>query len=245
MILTYSGQSRLSAEAIADASDMEISLNRGYQGDVNWGRNVAGTELNPDISNSTNKRVMRELFASHDVPMPKLLTHGNVLYDAREMGITWDYPIVGRPDQHSKGRGYWLCNNIHDIEKALRGTRRKRAATHFMAFVEAEREYRVHIFKGKSIRVSEKVYGEEEDPRTHRKYYTTGRPRYHSVRNVRKAAKKAVEALGLDFGAVDILARGDNNAEVFVLEVNAAPGLGGTMPRLYADVLLRWERGDW
>lgn len=240
MILTYSGQSRLSAQAIADASDMEISLNRGYQGDVNWGRNVAGTELNPDISNSTNKRVMRELFRDNDVPMPALYSESEATH-REHRGET----IVGRPDHHSKGRGFWVIRNDQDMNRALQGTRRKRAATHFMAFVEAEREYRVHIFKGKSIRVSEKVYGEEEDPRTHRKYYTTGRPRYHSVRSVRKAAKKAVEALGLDFGAVDILARGDNNAEVFVLEVNAAPGLGGTMPKLYADVLLRWERGDW
>lgn len=236
MILTYSGRARWGAHAISEASDGEIELNRGYEGDINWGRNIANTELNPNIGNSTNKRVMRELFREHGVPMPQLVHRSNI------GGMS--FPLVGRPDTHSKGRGFWLCRNQNDVSKALRGTRRKKAATHFMEFIEAEREYRVHIFKGKSIRVSEKVYGEEEDPNTHRKFYTTGRPS-HRVRNVRGAAKRAVEALGLDFGAVDILASGADNSEVWVLEVNAAPGLGGSMPRLYADTFLAWERGEW
>jgi glutathione synthase/RimK-type ligase-like ATP-grasp enzyme len=136
-----------------------------------------------------------------------------------------------------KGRGFWKINNFNDFGRALRGTRRKKAATHFMEYIDAPYEYRVHIFKGKSIRVSLKAYADPEA----KGHYTTAKPSSR-VWHVRKAAKQAVAALGLDFGAVDILATDD---ECWVLEVNAAPGLGGSTPRLYARTFLRWQRGDW
>lgn len=239
MVICYSGRSAPSAEAIADEDD-DIFTTRTGKGDINWGRASAHTSLNPDIGNATNKRVMRELFKEHGVPMPELLTHLEQwpMERVEFNNMEWRWPIVGRPDSHTRGRGYWLCNNLSDIQKALRGTRRKQPATHFMEFVEAEREYRVHIFKGKSIRISEKSFFIDD---TGHKDYTTTKPQ-HNIKHVRKAAKKAVKALGLDFGAVDVLATDD---ECWVLEVNAAPGLGGTMPALYAEVFKKWSNGQW
>lgn len=222
MVITYSRRSAPTAYKMKELSD-EVTLNRGSEGSINWGRNRANTRLNPDISNVTNKRLMRELFAEHDVPTPKLM---------RAEG-TWTFPVIGRPDRHSRGRGFWKCNNYQDVQRAMRGTRKKKAATHFMEFVEAPREYRVHIFKGKSIRISEKAHTAFHE-------YTTIKPT-HNVKHVRKAAKQALEAVGLDFGAVDVLA---NDTECWVLEVNSAPGLGGTMPQLYVDTFAKWERGE-
>lgn len=230
MILTYSKRSRPSAIAIAD-QDSDIEIIRANYGDINWGRANANTKLNPDISNVTNKRLMRKLFAEHDVPMPRLV-------ERPQFEVSYDKPLVGRPDYHTKGRGYWKCNSVSDVRRALRGTRKKRAATHFMEFVESDREYRVHIFKGKSIRISEKLFG--TTGATAHGLYTTGKPQ-HNVKHVRAAAKKAVEAVGLDFGAVDVLATDD---ECWVLEVNSAPGLGGTTPQLYAETFRKWERGE-
>lgn len=238
MTLTYSGKSRPSARLIYDElvkTGDTHALNRGSAGNINWGRNYADTDLNPDISNATNKRVMRELFAEHDVPMPKL--YGRNL---SETGENWKFPIIGRPDHHMKGRGFWKINNFDDYARAIRGTRRKAAATHFMEYIpNAEHEYRVHIFKGKSIRISEKKY-EDNDVPIYRKEYTTIKPT-GNIKHVRKAAKAAIKALDLDFGAVDILATDD---QCWVLEVNAAPGLGGTMPKLYAETFTKWEEGE-
>ena len=229
MTICYSGKSRISAEAIRD-EDNNITLNRGSRGDVNWGRYRANTELNPDISNATNKRTMRQLFKLRGVPTPDYLTIQEA-YERVNRGV----PVVGRPDQHSKGRGYWACQTVAQVQKALRGTRKKKAATHFIEYIPRERaprEYRVHIFKGKSIRISQKQF--DPDGR-----YVTIKPE-HNVRHVRQAAKDAVEALELDFGAVDILA---NDTECWVLEVNCAPGLGGSTPRLWADTFNRWFDG--
>jgi len=222
MILTYSGRSAIGAKSIAISSDGQIQAVRRSQGDINWGVANANTLLNSDTSSATNKRVMRNLFAKYDVPMPKL-------YKFAERG-DWKFPCVGRPDNHMKGRGYWLCRNWNDVDKALVGTRRKKAATHFMEYIEAPREYRVHIFQGKSLRISEKLHTAFHE-------YTTIKPS-HNVKHVRKAAKQAVDALGLDFGTVDILADDDN---CWVLEVNTAAGLGGTMPRVWADVFIKWK----
>lgn len=223
MLIAYSGRSAPSTQAIAD-EDKDIRLIRSSERPslVNWGRAWANSELNPDISNTTNKRVMRELFRDNGVPMPELWDVGD---------SSWQYPIVGRPDRHTKGRGFWLIRNDRDLNRALRGTRRKKAATHFMEYIDAPHEYRVHIFKGKSIRISEKLMGSTGS--TAHGNYTTIKPTV-PVKQARKAAKQAVAALGLDFGCVDVLVEDDGKP--YVLEVNAAPALGGSLPRLYAEV---------
>lgn len=227
LTITYSGKSAPSAQRIADEDD-DIFTNRGSQGDINWGREKADTELNPDIRNSTNKRVMRELFRWHGVPMPTLI-------DEYISVASGPFPFIGRPDYHSRGRGYWEIWDNRTLDLAKRGTRKKAAATHFMEYIDAPHEYRVHIFNGKSIRISEKQFNETSAGR-HTSGYTTIKPR-GPVKHVRRAAKQALEAVGLDFGAVDVLA---TDSDCWVLEVNAAPGLGGSMPALYAKVFKEW-----
>lgn len=231
MILCYSGISKPSALKIAEASGGEITAVRSSEGGVNYGRNTANTELNPDIGNSVNKRKMRELFKEHGVPMPELI---DISTYPRTVNVPCN-PIVGRPDRHTKGQGYWLCMDTIDIRTALQGTRSKKAATHFMEFIVAPHEVRVHIFKGKSIRISEKLFRDDRS-------YTTIKPTCE-VKQARKAAKQAVKALGLDFGAVDVLVKEDGTP--YVLEVNSAPGIGGTLPALYAETFLAWENGGW
>lgn len=229
--ICYSGRSRPSALRLAEESS-DINITRTSNGDVNWGRARANTQLNPDISNATNKRLMRELFREHDVPMPKLYTDHEAHALAKQ-GET----ILGRPDNHTKGRGFWLVRSNASFMRALRGTRKKRGATHFMEYIDAPREYRVHVFLDKSIRISEKAFFIDDNGK---KAYTTAKPT-HNVKHVRKAAKQAVKALGLDFGAVDILA---NDDECWVLEVNTAPGLGGSMPRVWVETFIKWKKGE-
>lgn len=225
MIITYSGRSAISARKLAEESE-DIRLNRGAAGEINWGRAKANTLLNPDISTVTNKWRMRHLFEQNEVPMPKLLDI-NGMREKFARGET----VLGRPDTHTRGRGFWKCKSMEDVARALRGTKKKRAATHFMEYIDAPREYRVHILNGKSIRISEKAHIAFHD-------YTTVKPT-HNVKHVRKAAKAAVEAVGLDFGAVDVLADDDN---CWVLEVNSAPGIGGSMPRVYAEAFRTYLR---
>jgi D-alanine-D-alanine ligase-like ATP-grasp enzyme len=107
-----------------------------------------------------------------------------------------------------------------------------------MAYVPHDHEYRIHVFLGKSIRISEKKFSEGNK-------YTTIKPTCdrETRKLLRTAAKQAVSAVGLDFGCVDALWGKDGKA--YVLEVNAAPGLGGTLPKLYAEVFEQWSGGEW
>jgi len=240
LTIAYSKFSAPSAQRIAEQGEVDLVRSSTAEVDVNWGRASAAASLNADTSNATNKRVMRELFAQHGVPMPTLFTPQEVVQQVMThlaAGETLP-PLIGRPDRHSKGRGLWLVTSAQDFDRALRGTRKKRAATHFMEYISKERaphEYRVHIFQGRSIRISRKDYGED-------KVWKAVKPGDVDLRAVRSAAKAAVAALGLDFGAVDVLCSAEHD-QAWVLEVNSAPGLGGTMPRVYFETFTRWKEG--
>lgn len=236
----YSRASKPSAIALAEAlADLnyDVTAVRSSSGvDINWGRRgFATAELNPDTSGVTNKRVMRGMFAEAEVPMPELFTEAQVRDRIADGKIT-----IGRSDRHTKGRGFWRIETERDLERALRGItyrngKRKLPATHFMEYIEAPREYRVHIFNGKSLRISEKDFNYPTD----KTLYTTRVPHDREViKHVRRAAKRAVQAVGLDFGCVDVLA---DDTNCWVLEVNSAPRLeGGSMARVYAEAIKRY-----
>jgi glutathione synthase/RimK-type ligase-like ATP-grasp enzyme len=216
MTICYSRPSKPTARTLRDTlreMGIEAKLSRSANGDINWGRYKAETPLNPNIRNSTDKLKMRQLFREHKVPAP-------ILWDSPYEVV---FPCVARTREHSRGRGFWLCNNPRELDEAI-----SQGAVIFMEYIEAPKEFRVHIFQGKSIRISEKSFYDDENPHN----YVTIKPTVRRRRYIREAARQAVEAVGLDFAAVDVLATDD---QAFVLEVNAAPSLGGTMPSVYAQ----------
>ena len=99
-------------------------------------------------------------------------------------------------------------------------------------------EYRVHVFDGevilyqkKSRRVDEDgnvvtAEGAEADVRNLASNWVYRTGNLKRLERIETLAIDAVRALGLDFGAVDIIKDADGN--VFVLEVNTAPGISNT-----------------
>lgn len=102
-------------------------------------------------------------------------------------------------------------------------------------------EYRVHVFKGEVIHYQKKCRRVERDEDGNVINRDEPNEEQTTVRNlgsgwvyrsedlerlerVEQLALQAIEALGLDFGAVDII--NDNERNVYVLEVNTAVGLG-------------------
>lgn len=99
----------------------------------------------------------------------------------------------------------------------------------------ARREYRVHVFCDKAIDVTQKRRRNGADSAAVRSF---GNGYVFCHDNVEQypqsmvdACRSAVTALGLQFGAVDVLLKDDGTCAV--LEVNSAPGIEGTTYEKY------------
>lgn len=108
------------------------------------------------------------------------------------------------------------------------------------------REWRVHIFEGVITYVQKKIRrnGYRDDPnyREDIRNHHTGWVYSNAFSDtpndqVLIQAHKAVQSLGLNFGAVDLISKGD---EAWVLEVNTAPGLTGTTLETYQHNFLQY-----
>jgi glutathione synthase/RimK-type ligase-like ATP-grasp enzyme len=190
--------------------------------EINWGYSGSSktdTINKPEaLRNAVNKRIALEILDEEDVP--------TLLIDLDDY-TPW--PILGRPDEHSMGRWFYICYDRHDVRRAT--SRRRHAATHWQRYLTDFREFRVHIVDGESIKISEKVGGGNY----HRGATFQYPEDFSHKKALRSLAKDAVEALELDFGAVDIICKDD---EMFVLECNTAPRLTDE----YSDTLERYAQ---
>lgn len=110
--------------------------------------------------------------------------------------------------------------------------------------VRSNVEYRIHVVNGEVIdrqhkrRRTEHERGTDPYIRSAARGWVYCRGGLVSYEAVDNEAQAAVEALGLDFGAVDIARAADGR--VCVYEVNTAPGLEGTTLRRYADAFAHY-----
>lgn len=109
-------------------------------------------------------------------------------------------------------------------------------------------EYRVHMFRGKSIRAGKKMQQPQRPaggaPHAWIRSFDAGwvirYDGFQSTKPMRKLAREALKALGLDFGAVDIAKKSDGT--LMVLECNRAPGVEGGTIESYAKHIINWVR---
>jgi len=109
------------------------------------------------------------------------------------------------------------------------------------------REWRVHVFNGEVIDVQQKKrsFDAPDADRQIRNYNSgwvfarEGIETQPEIELIKAEAVKAVAALGLDFGGVDIIYSAKKN-KVWVLEVNTAPGLEGQTVESYGNAIKRY-----
>lgn len=152
-----------------------------------------------------------------------------------------EFPVVARARRHHAGSGLWYCNDSVALDRA-----RREGAVYFSRFYPKTREIRVHVAGGKTLLVSEKEGGDRslvvwnhstsafQLRHLHRHVWREDRNLMAAVRS----AKSAIAALGLDFGAVDVmLAPSDGQASHVICEVNTAPALSPLAMQKYVDYL--------
>lgn len=107
--------------------------------------------------------------------------------------------------------------------------------------IPAKEEWRLHVFFDDVITWAKKMKKNGMKGNKFVKNSENGYVYAHKVAEpddkMKELAKKAVRLMGLDFGAVDILRKGDGTC--YVLEVNTAPGLDTATATAYINALER------
>ena len=228
----------------------KVIINLGVTDDLDYEGTIINTQ--DMVRAASNKKRARAIFAEKGVPAPEL-------YLSAAIVTKEDLPVVGRTSYHKKGEGFWFCKTMAAVSRAA-----KEGATHFLEFIPNTREYRVHAFTKRkylgtekrepenyvSIKISEKVWQGDDKPdkdepqKNHVFGWTFLGPqnrREEELDVVRHAAKQAMAALDLDFGAVDVMYR-IRAKQPFVLEVNSTPSLSddnATTCEVYANRILK------
>lgn len=121
-------------------------------------------------------------------------------------------------------------------------------------YVPNSQEFRVWVYRRQHLGTYEKVLARPEEFLRSRRFganFDNGYafnlvPGANVPREAVEMAQTAVDALGLDFGAVDILKGRDN--QFYVLEVNTAPGVEGPDRQVIqglADKIAYWANHDY
>lgn len=132
------------------------------------------------------------------------------------------FPVIARPQVHAKGKNIIVLNDLNEFRNFYNSHR----DWYFAEFYPKDREVRVHVFMGKALAMMEKPAPANKSTIAwnravvHEEWTAIPWGEYHF--NACLEALKAVEALGLNTGGVDVMIRGE---EAVVLEVNTAPTL--------------------
>lgn len=137
-------------------------------------------------------------------------------------------PLIARKTKHAKGKDIRVCRTPKGLEIAI-----ARGRDFITPLVDSDTEYRVWVYRKRVLCVYEKRLTEPENNVKFGRNRANGwtfhqLPSEEIAESVRQAARDAVKALNLDFGAVDILGKWNAaHTEIHptVLEVNSAPGV--------------------
>lgn len=111
----------------------------------------------------------------------------------------------------------------------------------YTGFIRKKNEYRVIVVDGQVVDLKQKLLASDapEDRSRYIRNLANGwifaRDNLEYVEGLNEIGIEAVKALGLDFGAVDVISDREDN--LYVLEVNTAFGLEGTTIELVGEAL--------
>ncbi len=205
---------------------------------INWGAGTLPDQIEAcqriinkpqAIRNASNKLTAFRLFNDADVSIPQFFTTKAQACEYLENNPGGAIVCRTQLNGHS-GAGIVIANAVPDIVEAPLYT----------VYVKKQEEYRYHVFMGAVVDIQRKARKRDvaDDAvnwqvRNLDGGFIFAREGVVEAPEASEEALKAVAALGLDFGAVDIMYNAREN-KYYVLEVNTAPGLAGTTLEGYA-----------
>ena len=172
------------------------------------------------------------------INMPRLWTKDHEYHEG------WSSPIIlARKDYGMGGKGIKICLQQKDIKNVWD------TADYFTEFIPTFREFRVHCFNNRMIRIQEKRINEEQKLKSlwiksKRNGYKFFHLKEEEIKTkLKQFVKNFRRNIPLNFFGADIIL-GDNN-EFYLLEINTGMGLGPTGLRIYEknlkSVLIDWR----
>ena len=238
VVLPYKVGSR-SARIIAEALGVKRLKLQGSRFNkdwavINWGSSAEHERAQAYINHPSSVAIAAcklkslQALSEDGVRVPPFTTDPNVACDWVNAGHT----VVARTMlRANSGRGIVIVEEPKDFVVAPLYTK----------YVKKVDEYRIHIFDGKIIDCQRKMRDTDVPDeqvnwqiRNHGNGFVFGRGGVNPPDDVLYQALRAVNAVGLDFGAVDV---GFNAArsEATVYEINTAPALEGTTLEKYTE----------
>lgn len=198
---------------------------------INWGSSTVPNWLTPQTRIINRPEAVG--IASHKVRCFQVLSRAGVAIvpftTSWREAMRWVGSVYVRTVlQGHSGEGIEIYNESQTLPHAPLYTKK----------VQNHGEYRVHVMNGEVIGYRKKSRRHEDTPseaqnavRTLGNGWIYRSGQLERLERVEELAVRAIDALGLDFGAVDIIM--DENGEVFVLEVNTAVGLSDSTLQEY------------
>lgn len=181
------------------------------------------------IATAVNKLSSFTKFAGQNVPVVPFTTNKRDVVEWYRNGAK---AVLRHEVEGRDGEGLEIVDNIYDFFS--------KEAPLYTKFIPNTTEYRVHVFGGTIIDIQEKrprdgVRAVNPLIRTTSGGWGLYRGNVRCPQTAQAAAISAVRALGLDFGAVDVISTATAS---YVLEVNTAPELTEICTEKYGDTIL-------
>jgi hypothetical protein len=202
-------------------------------GVVNWGLPYDG----PDKALNANAGRLDKFQQAE-----KLAAFGGPVPQAHRSSEPSDYPMLGRCRSHSGGTDIRIAFGPEDTQNCWDA-----GSQFFVPYIRSTKEYRVWIYRRRHLGTYEKWLAHPRKFKGIGRNYDNGWafrlvPSVIIPREAVDLSARAVTALALDFGAVDVIQGIDGSFHV--LEVNTAPGVEGgerQVIKALADRIAKWH----
>jgi len=230
-----------------------LIINWGNSHPPQWGinfRRTGGPDYNnvlnmwPSVAVASNKLTAFQIMQEAGVHIPEFTTDVRVAMEWKFEGpILARYKLSGHSGAGIEFVPRQTAHWDTDYDAVLQAMVDDNCPL-YVKYIKKAAEYRVHVFRGEVIDIQQKMKRRDIDNeavdykvRNHANGWIYARDNItqpHAM--VLEQANNAVRALGLDFGAVDIIWN-NHYQSCYVLEVNTAPGLEGTTVTKYANAI--------